>query len=302
MARIYTLLLLVMLMWGLNVSAIKVLVDAIDPLLLTGFRVMTAGVAVLVIASFMGIFRLPRKQEWLIISYIAIFNVMLHHSFVAIGLDLTSGINGSLILGMNPLITAMLAFLILGQRMTWLRVFGFVLGFIGVVITTMMGTGELSGISLGDFIVFLGVVVQGFSFVLISKLNPSLDPRLATGYMLVIGATVILLTSQVLGASIQEMTNLIDWQLGFAFLFSAIMATAFGHMTYNYAIKKTGPAETAIFLNMNTLFAVIGSSIFLNETITLNHVAGFLLILCGVFLGTGALEYLLLKRRKKTRF
>lgn len=302
MARIYTLLLLVMLMWGLNVSAIKVLVDAIDPLLLTGFRVMTAGVAVLVIASFMGIFRLPRKQEWLIISYIAIFNVMLHHSFVAIGLDLTSGINGSLILGMNPLITAMLAFLILGQRMTWLRVFGFMLGFIGVVITTMMGTGELSGISLGDFIVFLGVVVQGFSFVLISKLNPSLDPRLATGYMLVIGATVILLTSQVLGASIQEMTNLIDWQLGFAFLFSAIMATAFGHMTYNYAIKKTGPAETAIFLNMNTLFAVIGSSIFLNETITLNHVAGFLLILCGVFLGTGALEYLLLKRRKKTRF
>ncbi|ALX50213.1 DMT family transporter [Lentibacillus amyloliquefaciens] len=302
MARIYTLLLLVMLMWGLNVSAIKVLVDAIDPLLLTGFRVMTAGVAVLVIASFMGIFRLPRKQEWLIISYIAIFNVMLHHSFVAIGLDLTSGINGSLILGMNPLITAMLAFLILGQRMTWLRVFGFVLGFIGVVITTMMGTGELSGISLGDFIVFLGVVVQGFSFVLISKLNPSLDPRLATGYMLVIGATVILLTSQVLGASVQEMTNLIDWQLGLAFLFSAIMATAFGHMTYNYAIKKTGPAETAIFLNMNTLFAVIGSSIFLNETITLNHVAGFLLILCGVFLGTGALEYLLLKRRKKTRF
>lgn len=38
MAWIYTLLLLVMLMWGLNVSAIKVLVDAIDPMLLTAFQ------------------------------------------------------------------------------------------------------------------------------------------------------------------------------------------------------------------------------------------------------------------------
>src|SRR5699024_2116085 len=196
MVRIYMLLLLVMLMWGLNVSAIKVLVDAINPMLLTGFRVMTAGVAVLVICFVMGIFRLPHKNEWLIISYIAIFNVILHHSFVAIGLDLTSGINGSLILGMNPLITAMMAYLILRQRMTWLRGFGFVLGFIGVVVTTMMGTGELSGVSLGDFIVFLGVAVQGFSFVLISKLNPAFDPRLATGYMLVIGAAVIFLTSQ----------------------------------------------------------------------------------------------------------
>ncbi|QKY70092.1 DMT family transporter [Lentibacillus sp. CBA3610] len=299
MIRIYTLLLLVMLMWGLNVSAIKVLVDAIDPMLLTGFRVMTAGVAVLVICSFMGIFRLPDKHEWLIIFYIAIFNVILHHSFVAVGLEMTTGINGSLILGMNPLITAMMAFLILRQRMTWVRVFGFVLGFVGVVVTTIMGTGELTGVSMGDLIVFLGVAVQGFSFVLISKLKPTFDPRLATGYMLVFGAVFIFLASQALGSGIGEITKLIDWQLGSAFLFSAVLATAFGHMTYNYAIKKVGPAESAIFLNLNTLFAVIGSSVFLNETITFNHAIGFILILCGVFLGTGAMEYMLLKRRER---
>lgn len=302
MVRIYILLLLVMLMWGLNVSAIKVLVDAIAPMLLTGFRVMTAGVAVLVICSMMGIFRLPYKHEWLTIFFISIFNVILHHSFVAVGLELTSGINGSLILGMNPLITAMMAYLILRQRMTWLRVFGFVLGFIGVVVTTMMGTGEITGVSTGDLIVFLGVVVQGFSFVLISKLKPTFDPRLATGYMLVFGAVFIFLSSQALGSEIREITTLIDWQLGSAFLFSAVLATAFGHMTYNYAIKKVGPAETAIFLNLNTLFAVIGSSIFLNETITVNHAVGFTLILCGVFMGTGALEYMLLKRRERSRF
>ncbi|MUV36963.1 WAT1-related protein chloroplastic [Lentibacillus sp. JNUCC-1] len=300
MIRIYTLLLFVMLLWGMNVSAIKVLVGAVDPLLLQGFRVMIAGIAVLLICAGLGIFRLPKKHEWLTIAFIAIFNVILHHSFLAVGLERTSGINGSLILGMNPLITAMLAFLILHQRMSWLRVAGFILGFGGVVVTTLTGSGELTGLSLGDIFVFLGMFVQGLSFILISKLKPTLDARLATGYMLVFGAAVIFLTSQGFGSDIQDITRLFDWQLAGVFLFSAILATAFGHMTYNYAIKKVGPAESAIFLNLNTLFAVTAAAVFLNETITLYHTAGFILILTGVFLGTGALEHLIWKRKMRT--
>ncbi|MBP1948307.1 DMT family transporter [Virgibacillus litoralis] len=297
MVKIYILLLLVMLMWGLNLSALKVLVDAIDPMLLTSFRIMTAGIVVLVICAVMGIFRLPRKHEWLIIFYIAIFNVILHHSFVAVGLKLTSGINGGLILGMMPLVTVMMTVIILRQRVTWLRVSGFILGFIGVVVTTLTGAGGLAAISLGDFIVFLGVIVQGFSFVLISKLKPTFDPRLATGYMLLIGSFFIFMLSQAFGSEIQEITYLLDWKLGAVFLFSAVFASAFGHMTYNYAIKKVGPAEAALFINMNTLFAIIGASIFLNEVITVNHIVGFILILSGVFIGTGAVEYMLMKRR-----
>ncbi|SDQ17550.1 EamA domain-containing membrane protein RarD [Virgibacillus subterraneus] len=297
MVKIYILLLLVMLMWGLNLSALKVLVDAIDPMLLTSFRIMTAGVVVLIICAVMGIFRLPRKHEWLVIFYIAIFNVVLHHSFVAIGLDLTSGINGGLILGMMPLVTVMMTVIILRERVTWLRVSGFILGFIGVVVTTLTGADGLAAISLGDFIVFLGVIVQGFSFVLISKLKPTFDPRLATGYMLLLGSVFIFILSQAFGSEIQEITYLFDWKLGAVFLFSAVFASAFGHMTYNYAIKKVGPAEAALFINMNTLFAITGASIFLNEVITMNHIVGFILILSGVFIGTGAVEYMLMKRR-----
>ncbi|MFZ3578699.1 DMT family transporter [Virgibacillus sp. DJP39] len=298
MVRIYFLLLLVMLMWGLNVSALKVLVEAVDPLLLTAFRIMTAGIVVLVICRVMGIFRLPLKHEWLIIFYIAVFNVIFHHSLVAVGINMTTGINAALILGMMPLVTMMMAVVILRQNVTWIRVGGFVLGFIGVVVTTLTGADGLAAVSLGDLIIFIGVVVQGFSFVLISKLKPTFDPRLATGYMLVIGAAFIFLFSQAFGSGIQEITYLFDWKLGAVFLFSAVLASAFGHMTYNYAITKVGPAEAAIFINLNTLFAIIGASIFLNEIITMNHVLGFILILSGVFVGTGAVEYVMAKRRK----
>lgn len=115
--------------------------------------------------------------------------------------------------------------------------------------------------------------------------------------MLVVGSVFIFLLSQAFGANIQEITKLADWRLGSVFLFSAVFATAFGHMTYNYAIKKAGPAEAAIFLNMNTLFAITGAAVFLNETITVHHIAGFLLILCGIFLGTGAADNLAKRQR-----
>ncbi|WP_188455816.1 DMT family transporter [Virgibacillus oceani] len=297
MMKIYILLLLVMIMWGFNVSALKVLVDAVDPMLLTAFRILTAGIAVLVICFVMGIFRLPQKHEWLVILYIAVFNVILHHSLVAIGIDRTTGLNAGLILGMMPLVNMMMAAIFLRQRVQLLRFAGFVLGFIGIVITTLTGTDGLAAVSLGDLIVFLGVVVQGFSFVLISKLKPTFDPRLATGYMLVLGSIFIFLFSLAFGSPIKEITNLFDWKLGSIFLFSAVLASAFGHMTYNYAIKKAGAAESAIFINLNTLFAIIGASFFLNEEIAVNHVIGFIFILCGVFLGAGTAEHFMRKGR-----
>src|SRR5690606_38744098 len=112
---IYILLLIVMFMWGMNVTALKVLVSNLDPILMTSFRMFIAGLAVLVICYFIGIFRLPMKSEWMVIFIISIFNVILHHGLVAIGLETTSAVNGALLLGMTPLVTMILAGLILKQ-------------------------------------------------------------------------------------------------------------------------------------------------------------------------------------------
>ncbi|WP_279401272.1 DMT family transporter [Piscibacillus salipiscarius] len=177
---------------GLNVSALKILVDAIDPMLLTSFRIMTAGVAVLIACWFMGILRWPMKHEWLVIFGLSIFNVILHHIFIAVGFDMTTGVNASLILGLTPLVTMMMAVLLLRQRVSKVRVLGFFIGFAGVVVANVAGSGGFGGVSLGDFFVFLGILVQGFSFVMISKLKPTFDPRLATGYMMVFGSVFIL--------------------------------------------------------------------------------------------------------------
>ncbi|WP_242057482.1 DMT family transporter [Halobacillus yeomjeoni] len=176
---------------------------------------------------------------------------------------------------------------------------GFLLGFTGVIITTLAGPGGVSGISIGDLFVFFSIAAQAYSFILIGKLNPSLDPRLLTGYMLVIGSAFIFVISMVVEAEPAQIIQLFNVKMMGVFLFSALICTAFGHMVYNFATKHVGPAETAIFINFNTFFAILGASLFLKESIYMEHILGLLFIVSGVLLGTGAVEYLINKRKRR---
>lgn len=288
------------MVWGFNVSAIKVLVTNIDPILLTSVRIFTAGIAVMVICYVTGIFRLPSAKEAGIIGAISIFNIVAHQSLLAIGLTSTSGVNAGLIGGINPLSTLLLSILFISREITWQRVIGFISGFAGVAVTTLAGAGGVTGISIGDFLVLSSILSQSVSFILIGKLKPGLDVRLLTGYMLLTGSVIIFFVSLQFESNPGQIFLLFDWQLGLVFLFSALICTAFGQMTYNVAIKKIGPAETTIFVNFTTFFALLGAVIFLGETITLNHMIGLVLIVFGVLVGTGALEQIVGKRYRKT--
>src|SRR5690625_2273655 len=193
--------------------------------------------------------------------------------------------------------TMILSIIILRERLSRLRLIGFVLGFTGIIITSLAGADGIGSFSSGDVMIFLSIFVQAFSFILISKLNPTFDPRLLTGYMLIVGSIFIFIFSLFVEGNIAQLSGLFSWKLGLVFLFSALFATAFGHMTYNYAIKNVGPTETVIFVNLNTLFAILGTAIFLKEPILPNHYLGLIFIIAGVFVGSGTIEYVWKKRR-----
>src|SRR5699024_6719562 len=197
------------------------------------------------------------------------------------------------------LVTMLLSVLFLRDHVTRLRTVGFLLGFVGIIFTSLTGSGEGFMISSGDVLIFLAMLVQAISFILISKLNPTFDPRLITGYMLILGSFFIFISSLLLKRDMSQITNLLSWKLGAVFLFSAIIATAFGHMTFNYLIKLCVPSESVLFIYLNTIFALICAVLFLGEPILPNHYFGLILIIFDVFLESGSLEYMLKKRKQK---
>src|SRR5690606_23429003 len=131
--------------------------------------------------------------EWKFILLGSLLNVVAHHYFLSNALTMTTGTNAGLILGTGPMLTAALVSLIMRtfpSRLQWL---GVMVGLAGVTITVLVGSGPTSGLNLGDVFVFIAILVQVLSFIVIANAAKTLDPRLMTGYMFVVGSVVLLI-------------------------------------------------------------------------------------------------------------
>ncbi|WP_342536802.1 DMT family transporter [Sporosarcina sp. FSL K6-3508] len=297
-SQIYIVLIGVMLLWGVNVSALKVLVDHFAPITITAVRIFTAASMVFIILFSMKKIRLPHREEWGLVIGGAFTSVVAHHYFLSDGLGKTSAANGGLILGLGPLLTAVLSVIILKGKLTIWRLSGFLLGGIGVGFTVLAGSGGLGEVSIGDMEILLAILSQAFSFIIIKKASEKMDARLLTGYMLLIGSLFLLLIAlwkEPNGITSLRTGSISIWLI---FLFSALFATAIGHMVYNSMIQKIGAAGASIFLNLNTFFSLIGAGLFLGEKLLPAHFIGLIFIVLGVSLGSGALEYYMRSMRK----
>ena len=296
--KIYGMLVFVMLIWGVNLPMLKYLIAEVSPVTLTAFRILTAGITVFLILWKMKLIRKPSKQEWKYIAIGSLTNVVGHHYFLNMGLSITSGTHGGLILGTGPMLTAIAGAFILRYFPSKIQWLGVIFGTIGVSLS-VAGGSDIGSSGLGDFFVFLAIIAQVMSYMVISKAARTLDPRLLTAYMLVIGSLILIIISFIQEPNAITQFAEMDLKFWAIFFASAIFSTAIGHMLYNYAVGKAGATKSAIFMNLNTVFSLIFSVIFLGEVLGWNHLASLIFIIAGVILGSGAAEDLWKKRKTK---
>ncbi len=289
-----------MFIWGLNVVAVKFLIDYFPPVAMQSSRIFLAGLCALIVLYFLKDLRKLTRTEWRYTICAAIFGQLAHHSLLAIGLMETTASNAALILGLIPLATSIFAIIFFRDVLTWLRTVGIIFGFTGVAIV-VFNSGPVDTVSRGDVLIFISMLAQAFSFIVIKKVTSTLSSRQMTAIMLLIGSMFLLVTSFIFEpGGFQEFKNgsVIVWSV---FLLSAIFATGLGHILYNAAINQIGAGQTAIFNNFVPFFALIGSFFFLGEPIFLSQTIGFLFIVLGVLFGTGYLEDILKKRHIRKR-
>jgi len=288
-----------MMVWGVNVVALKVIVTSFPPVTITSLRVFTASLTVLIALLLTKNLRRITKQEALYTFLAAVFGVLGHHFFLAIGISNTTASNAGLILALVPLATALLASIFLGNRITFMKFIGILLGLVGVSFIVLKGSGQLKNIAIGDIYVLGAVIAQAISFIFIKKGTDTLDARQLTGMMLFIGSILLFITSLLLEPGRLNEVKQGSSFVWLVFLGSAVFATGIGHMLYNSVIPHLGAGETSIFINMVPFFSLISSSVFLGEIITSTQVKGFFLIMIGVLLGSGSVELYIQSTRQQ---
>ena len=297
-AKVYSILVFVMFLWGMNVTWLKVIVSNGDPLTIQTARIFLAAITIFIILK---LTKQPLYRKGMPFKYIFIgcfFGVICHHVFLAYGIVQTTAMKTAIISGLSPLFTALIAVLFKDTVMTKSKLIGFALGGVGVLFAVVDDITELTNLQLGDFLVLMSFFLQAFSFIAIRRATEVISPMLMTGWMLLIGSSILLIFT--FATSLRSYGAFVSFSpfIWLVFFMSAILATSIGHTLYNLCIKHIGAAESAIFVNFNTIFALIGAALFLHEIITLQQFIGSLIIISGVIIGTSNLEERLLQRKK----
>lgn len=163
MSKLFTYfsLVMVMIIWGANVVAIKLLVNAFTPITITALRLFAASLTVFFMLAVMRQSQRMTVQQIAMIFMVGLCNVVGHHYFLATGLTKTTASNAGIILGMAPLVTALFAVVFLRDRLRPAKVLGILLGFTGVVFIVTHSSAKIGAVSFGDLYIFFRRVSTG---------------------------------------------------------------------------------------------------------------------------------------------
>lgn len=150
--RLALMVLAFILLWSSAFSAGKIAVADCPPLIFLAVRFLAAGVLMMALAAMLGIPWTLARRDVAVFAALGVANQAVYLGIGYIALKSVSAGLAALIISANPIVTAVLAVAVLGERMTWRKLVGLLLGLGGVAFIVrsrlILGTDQLSGIVL----------------------------------------------------------------------------------------------------------------------------------------------------------
>ncbi len=290
--RMQLLLLGTMALWGANLSVVKLLLESMEPMLVSVLRMLVAAVAVAGVV----LLRIARghmpwpplsRRQWLALAGCAVLMVYLNQIFFTQGVARTAAANAALIIALNPLVSSLLAALLLGDRLTPQRIAGVVLGFGGVAVVVLNRPGmALDSGGLGDALVFGAVLTWVLGGVMVQRLARGLDPLFISAVLNVIGSLLLLAHVVLRPAPLVFDASRIGPLTVVLVLVSGLLATALGGIVWNRALMVLGVARASLYAYWVPIFGVLFAVLLLGEPLTVWHGVALAAVLGGTWLGT----------------
>ncbi|VBB05175.1 Hypothetical protein LUCI_0382 [Lucifera butyrica] len=264
---------------------IKYLLRFFPPLALAPIRLsLAAGLLLPVVWRQYGFYRLSGK-EWLFVAGVAFFSIFVHQIVLSLGVAATSGTHAVLILGLNPLLTTVLASYLMKEAFTWAKGAGIALGFSGVALV-VYGNAQGTATPAGDLLILVAMIVFVIGSLFVKKSTVSVPPLVVTAYSHAL-ASIGLVLLGIMMNPVWTYGNAAGFGSVAVLLFSSLVNTALGALWWNMGIQQVGASTTSLFQNVSPIVGVFASAVWLNEQLNWHHIAALCLVVMAVSLGTG---------------
>ena len=272
--------------WGASFIATKVVLRDISPVMIVWLRflmgVIILGIAVGVRKQFL----LLHKNEWLYFALLGFLGITFHQWLQSNALQTSEASTTAWIVSTTPVFMALLGWIVLKERLGWIKIAGILLAFVGVLLVVY--DGDLRAISLrsfgqpGDILILISAINWTVFSVLSRRGLKQYPATLMMFYVMFIGwlfTSILFFATQ----NIAEIGNLTTngW-LGITFL--GVFCSGLAYIAWYDALQALTTAQTGVFLYIEPLVAVAVAFIVLGEAITAASLLGGAIIILGVWL------------------
>jgi drug/metabolite transporter (DMT)-like permease len=265
--------------WGLAFVFIRVAVPSTGPFALVEMRALIASILLYGYLRATGV-PLDLPRNWTRYAVSGALGSAIPFAMIAMAQTAQSASYSVVLVGMAPMFSALIAALWMGERFTWQKGAGLLIGLSGVALLTGWNPSAVEvppfwavGLTLG------AAALYGLAGVYAKKYTAGIPPQAqATGSQM---AAALMLLPPALFAMPQAVPSMLVWANIVAL---AAFSSALAFMLYFRLIANIGPVRTVSVNYLTPLFGVAGGVLFLDEKLTANILLGALAILAGLTL------------------
>ena len=276
-------LLAVMVLWAACFPLITIGLDLAPHLAFAALRAALAGLCLIALGALCGRSIPVGGRSWILIVVVGLgatsmgFVGMFHAAeFVSPGL-------ATVIANVQPIIAAVLAHVFLGERLKAIGKIGLAVGLAGIAVIALPGLAadHIQGYSLGIAYVVLAATGVSVGNVAIKRLTGQVDPVMAMGFQLLIGAVSLALLSM----STEDVSSL-AWSMDFLFVLVAlsVLGSSLAFWLWFEALEQVSLNRANAFTFLVPIFGLMIGAAFFSERLEAVQIVGVVLVLSGILL------------------
>ena len=278
------LLLLITMIWGSNMAAVKIASREMAPIFMAGFRSFIAALCLYVWMQVRGIKIFPSA---VILGHAVVVGILFGSEFglMFVGLEYTLASRGYVLLYIAPFFAAIGAhFLLPGDRLNIWKTAGLLAAFCGVTVLFMKDLGAFSFEALpGDMLFLLAGAMWGATTVYIKRyLVEHTEPLQILFYQLFFSAPFLLIISVVMEAPIVWGLSSV---LVISLFYQCIIVAFLSYLVWFVLVSRYPVSLIHAFSFFTPVFGVLFSGILiLGETVGPNLIMSLILVSLGMVL------------------
>ncbi len=287
--RVHGSLLLTSMLWGLNLVALKYLLDRLNPYDVAFIRAAGATVFFALALAITGQLRLTMtRRDWVRLLTVAFAGVTVMNTAMVYAQKSLPATVAALVTTSSPVWTALISWAILGEALTRRKVAGIVLAFGGFLVVLFLGGSQVgstaSGVQVSSMLIMAIAPLAWAIYTVFSKPLLSRYPSTTiAGYATVIGCSPFLFAPVVDGGSTGRLLALPPLAWGAA-VFAGGVGIVLSYILWNRGLRVLSATQTAVYLYLVPVFGAIDARLLLGERVTVWVVVGGATILAGVAL------------------